>query len=77
MGVRVLRTPVQAPKANAFCERHLGSLRREFLDYLISFGEDHLRRILCVWRMHYIRVGETSGVIERRLLRSTESFGDP
>ncbi len=55
MVVRVLRTPVQSPKANAFCERLLGSLRRECLDFLIPFGEDHLRHILRVWRMHYNR----------------------
>jgi transposase InsO family protein len=55
MGVRVLRTPVQAPTANAFCERLLGSLRRECLDYLIPFSEEHLRRILRAWRMHYNR----------------------
>ena len=52
-GVRVLRTPVCAPKANAFCERLLGSLCRECLDFLIPLGEDHLRRILRVWRLHY------------------------
>jgi len=46
MGVRVLRTPVRAPLANCFCERLLGTLRRECLDYLIPFGEDHLRWIL-------------------------------
>lgn len=46
MGVRVLRTPVQVPQANAFCERLIGSLRRECLDFLIPLGEGHLRRIL-------------------------------
>jgi putative transposase len=55
MGVQVLRTPVQAPRANAFCERLLGSLLRECLDFLIPFGEDHLRRILRVWAAHYKR----------------------
>lgn len=55
MGVRVLRTPVQAPQANAVCERLLGTLRRECLDYLIPFGEDHLRRMLRVWGTHYNR----------------------
>ncbi len=53
MGVRVLRAPVQAPMANAFCERLLGSLRRECLDFLIPFGEVHLRRVLRVWQRHY------------------------
>ncbi len=55
MGVRVLRTPIQSPMANAYCERLLGSLRRDCLDYLIPFGEEHLRRVLCFWKMHYNR----------------------
>jgi putative transposase len=55
MGVRVLRTPVRAPTANAYCERLLGSLRRECLDFLIPFGEEHLRRVLRIWQVHYNR----------------------
>jgi transposase InsO family protein len=55
MGVRVLRTPVRSPLANAYYERLLGTLRRECLDYLIPFGEDHLRRLLRVWQGHYNR----------------------
>jgi transposase InsO family protein len=46
MGVRVLRTPVRAPKANSICERLGGSLRRECLDFLIPFNEPHLRAII-------------------------------
>ena len=46
MGVRILRTSVRAPKANAVCERLLGSLRRECLDFLISLSEEHLRQML-------------------------------
>ena len=45
-GVRVLKTPVQAPKANAFCERLIGTIRRECLDYLIPLSERHLRLTL-------------------------------
>jgi putative transposase len=55
MGVRVLRTPVHSPMANAFCERLLGTLRRECLDFLIPFGEEHLRRGLGIWQIHYNR----------------------
>jgi len=44
--VRVLHTPVRAPKANAYCERLVGSIRRECLDFMIPLGETHLRRIL-------------------------------
>jgi putative transposase len=38
----VLRTPVAAPKANAMCERFIGSLRRECLDFLLILSERHL-----------------------------------
>jgi putative transposase len=55
MGVRVLRTPVRTPVANAVCERLLESLRRECLDFLIPLTEHHLLRILKVWRDHYNR----------------------
>jgi putative transposase len=43
-GLRVLPTPVQVPKANAYCERLMGTIRRECLDYVIPLSEKHLRR---------------------------------
>ena len=45
-GIRVLRTPLRAPRANATCERFLGSVRRECLDHILVLGEGHLRRVL-------------------------------
>ncbi|MEP7362056.1 MAG: integrase core domain-containing protein [Acidobacteriota bacterium] len=54
-GVHVLKTPVRCPKANAFCERLIGTIRRECLDHLIPLGEAHLRRILRDWSIHYNR----------------------
>jgi putative transposase len=54
-GLRVLRTPAQAPKANAYCERLIGTIRREFLDWVIPLSEKHLRRILREWVAHYNR----------------------
>jgi putative transposase len=54
-GVRVLKTPVRAPKANAFCERLIGTIRRECLDFLIPLGEGHLKKMLREWVDHYNR----------------------
>jgi putative transposase len=45
-GVRVLRTAPKAPLMNSFCERFLGSARRECLDYVVVLGECHLERVL-------------------------------
>jgi transposase InsO family protein len=54
-GVRPIRTPVRAPKANAYCERLIGTIRRECLDYLIPINERHLRLILREFVGHYNR----------------------
>jgi putative transposase len=51
--LKVLRTQVQAPKANAYCERLMGTIRRECLDYVIPLSEKHLRTILREWVAHY------------------------
>jgi putative transposase len=53
LGLRVLKTPVRSPQANAFCERLLGTLRRECLDFLIPLTEYHLRSLLHEWAQHY------------------------
>ncbi len=53
LGLRVLKTPPRAPQANAICERLLGTLRRECLDFLIPLTENHLRRLLHAWGRHY------------------------
>jgi putative transposase len=55
MGLKVLRTPVRSPQANAFCERVIGTLRRECLDWMIPLNECHVRRILREWVAHYNR----------------------
>jgi transposase InsO family protein len=43
-GIKVLHTPVKAPRANAVCERFMRSLRRECLDCLLIVSERHLLR---------------------------------
>jgi putative transposase len=48
-GLRVLKTPPHSPMANAVCERLIGTIRRECLDWLIPMSEAHLRTILRLW----------------------------
>jgi transposase InsO family protein len=53
LGLKVIKTPVRSPQANALWERLLGTLRRECLDFMIPLTENHLRRILRTWVRHY------------------------
>jgi putative transposase len=53
LGLQVLKTPVRTPLANAICERVLGTLRRECLDFGIPLTEYHRREPLCEWLGHY------------------------
>jgi transposase InsO family protein len=55
IGLTILKTPVRSPQANAYCERLIGTIRRECLDWMIPFNEDHLRRALREWVAHYNR----------------------
>jgi len=55
LGLDALRTPIRAPKANAFCERLIGTARRECLDFMIPLNERQLRRLVHEWVSHYNR----------------------
>jgi putative transposase len=52
-GIRILASPPQAPKANAICERVIGTLRRELFDRLLIVNEHHLRQVLTEYLRHY------------------------
>jgi transposase InsO family protein len=54
-GLRVVKTPVRAPKANAFAERWVGTVRRECLDHVLIFGRRHLQHVLDAYAEHYNR----------------------
>ena len=54
-GVRSLRTPVRTPTANAFCERVIGTIRRECLDFIIPINERYLRSIVREFVSYYDR----------------------
>jgi hypothetical protein len=52
-GIRILASPPKAPRANAICERMIGTLRRELFDRLLIVNERHLRRVLTAYLRHY------------------------
>ena len=54
-GVRVIRTPIQAPRANAFAERFVRTMRRESLDHVRIYDPRHLERVLQVYVAHYVQ----------------------
>jgi putative transposase len=60
LGIEVLRSPVASPKANSICERVIGTIRRECLDWMIPMSEAHLQAILKSWVEHYNRGGPHS-----------------
>jgi putative transposase len=51
--IRILRTPIRAPRANAIAERFIGTLRRECLDHLLIIGPRHLAVVLEEYVEHY------------------------
>jgi putative transposase len=53
LGIKVLTSPPRSPMANAICERVIGTIRRECLDWLIPLSASHLRSILKSWIPHY------------------------
>ena len=77
-GITVLHTPVQAPKANAICERFLGSVRRECLDHLLILGERHLRAVLTEYVDHVNHARPHQGLGQRipsRVAHPSTAYG--
>jgi transposase InsO family protein len=52
-GIRVIRTPVRSPRANAYAERWVRTVRNECLDWMLIFGHRHLERVLQGYVGHY------------------------
>ncbi len=55
LGLKVITTPRRSLQANSLCERLIGTLRRECLDWIIPLSEGHLRKVLASWMVHYNR----------------------
>lgn len=51
-GMRVIKTPIAAPKANTHMERQIGSGRRECFDWMLIVGRRHLERVTGEWIAH-------------------------
>jgi len=53
MGIEQIVTAPRSPWQNGFCERVIGTIRRECLDHVIVLGERHLRRVLMEYLVYY------------------------
>jgi putative transposase len=54
-GIRVIRTPIRAPQANAYAERFVRTVRAECLDWMLIIGRRHLEHVLSTYAAHYNR----------------------
>ena len=52
-GIRILRSPIRAPRANAIMERWIGGCRRELLDHTLIWNQQHLLRVLRDYETHH------------------------
>ena len=72
MGIRDKPIAPRSPWQNGFAERLIGSIRRECLDHMVVYGEDHLRKVLREYARYYNEVGRTTH--SRRMRRCTAPF---
>jgi len=53
LGLKVMKTPYRTPQANSFCERLIGTIRRECMDFIIPLHEAHIHQVLKDWTAHF------------------------
>src|SRR6266568_2451128 len=74
-GIRIVKTPVRAPKANAIAERFVRTVRSECLDWLLILNRRHLEHVLRVFVDHYNR--EKAAPRPRPSLTETDTAQEP
>ncbi len=72
--IEILKTPYRAPKANAICERFIGSVRRECLDHLLIRGERQRYEVIKEYVRFFNEARPHQG-IEQQIPGETESEG--
>jgi putative transposase len=60
--VKLIKTPIRAPRANAFAERWVRTVRTECLDWILVLGRRHLQRVLRAYAVHYNQVRPHRGL---------------
>jgi putative transposase len=73
-GIRVVQTHVQAPKANAYAERFVRTVRNECLDWLLIIGRRHLEHVLRVYIQHTTTNAPTADSCSSRLNRERPRY---
>jgi len=72
-GIKILKTPYHTPRANAICERFLGSVRRECLDHLLILHEKQMDRVLHAYVQYFNQARPHQGIRQQ----ITERYGEP
>ena len=60
--IEAIKTPVRSPRANAYAERWVRTVRAECLDHLLTFGRRHLESVLSEYVDHYTRARPHRGL---------------
>ena len=63
--IKILTTPIHAPRANAICERYVRSVRQECLNHLLIYGEKQLQRVLNAYVEYFNKARPHQGIAQQ------------